>query len=71
MCFLISRVERNIMAQEALLVAVVGIAAFFALIPVSIWLLKDVLSGETGEAVDEIETTDQSEQPRSGRGSGA
>ncbi|RXK51301.1 hypothetical protein [Halorientalis pallida] len=59
------------MVQDALLVALVGMAVFFLLIPASIWLLKSALRvEEPAEPVEEeIETNEQSgrsEPPRQG-----
>jgi hypothetical protein len=54
------------MVQDALLVALIGMAAFFLLIPASIWLLKGVLGGEESESVEEVDTNGRSEPPRQG-----
>ena len=55
------------MVQDALLVALIGMAAFFLLIPASIWLLKSALGGEEAtEPVEEVDTNERSEPPRQG-----
>ncbi|MFB6084649.1 MAG: hypothetical protein ABEJ94_10435 [Halorientalis sp.] len=56
------------MVQGAVLVTAIGLAAFFLLIPASIWLLKSVLGG-IGEPATEGEPGDRSEPP--GQGSSA
>jgi hypothetical protein len=55
------------MVQQALLVTAIGMAAFFLLIPASIWLLKSVLGGEeASEPLEEVDTGERSEPPRQG-----
>ena len=53
------------MVQDAVLVTFIGLAAFFLLIPASIWLLKSALGGEeTAEPGDDVETN--GDRPRQG-----
>ncbi|WP_157526070.1 hypothetical protein [Halorientalis sp. IM1011] len=53
------------MVQDAVLVTFIGLAAFFLLIPASIWLLKSALGGEEpAEPADDVETN--GDRPRQG-----